>query len=105
MSVGIVVDNSGSMRDKRKGVNSAALKFVQSSNPKDEVFIVNFNEEAFLDADFTDNVKLLEEALEKIDARGGTAFYDAIQMSLAHLVEKATRDKKVLLLITDGEDN
>src|SRR3972149_8711966 len=67
VSVGIIVDNSGSMRDKRRGVNAAALKFVRTSNPRDEVFIVNFNEEAFLDADFTDNVQLLEEGLEKID--------------------------------------
>jgi VWFA-related protein len=105
ISVGIIVDNSGSMRDKRKGVNAAALKFVQSSNPNDEVFIVNFNEEAFLDADFTDSTQLMEEALEKIDARGGTALYDALDMSLQHLTERATLDKKVLIAITDGEDN
>jgi len=105
VSVGILVDNSGSMRDKRKGVNAAALKFVQSSHPLDEVFIVNFNEEAFLDADFTDSIPLLEEGLEKIDARGGTALYDAVDMSLAHMKERATLDKKVLIAITDGEDN
>jgi Ca-activated chloride channel homolog len=105
VSVGIVVDNSGSMRDKRKGVNAAAMKFVQSSNEKDEVFIVNFNEEAFLDADFTDSIPLLEEGLEKIDARGGTALYDAIAMSLEHMSDRATLDKRVLIAITDGEDN
>jgi Ca-activated chloride channel family protein len=105
VAVGILVDNSGSMRDKRKGVNAAAMKFVKSSNPADEVFIVNFNEEAFLDADFTGNPVLLEDALEKIDARGGTAYYDAIDMSLDHLKEKATLDKRVLIAITDGEDN
>src|SRR3990172_9054495 len=74
VSVGIIVDNSGSIRDKRRGVNAAALKFVRTSNPQDEVFIVNFNEEAFLDADFTDSITLLEESLERIDSRGGTAF-------------------------------
>jgi len=105
VSVGILVDNSGSMRDKRRGVNAAALKFVQSSNSLDEVFIVNFNDEAFLDADFTDSIPLLEEGLEKIDARGGTALYDAVDMSLAHMAERATLDKKVLIAITDGEDN
>jgi VWFA-related protein len=105
VSVGILVDNSGSMRDKRKGVNAAALKFVQSSNPLDEVFIVNFNDEAFLDADFTDSIPLLEEGLEKIDARGGTALYDAVDMSLFHMAERATLEKKVLIAITDGEDN
>ncbi|HWP85686.1 MAG TPA: VWA domain-containing protein, partial [Terriglobia bacterium] len=105
VSVGILVDNSGSMRSKRRGVNAAAVKFVQSSNPKDEVFIVNFNEEAFLDADFTDSIPLLEEALEKIDARGSTALYDAIDMSLVHMKERAQLDKRVLIAITDGEDN
>ncbi|MCZ6753210.1 MAG: VWA domain-containing protein [Acidobacteria bacterium] len=105
VSVGILVDNSGSMRDKRKGVNAAALQFVRSSHPMDEVFIVNFNDEPFLDTDFTDNLKLLEEGLEKIDSRGGTAFYSAIDASLKHLSEKGTRDKKVLLAVTDGEDN
>ena len=105
VSVGLLVDNSGSMRDKRRGVNTAALKFVRSSNPQDEVFIVNFNDESYLDTDFTDNTKLLEEGLERIDSRGGTAFYDALHLALAHLTEKASWDKKVLLLITDGEDN
>jgi VWFA-related protein len=105
VSIGMLVDNSGSMRDKRRGVNTAALKFVRSSNPEDEVFIVNFNDESYLDTDFTDNVKLLEEGLERIDSRGGTAFYDAVHLALAHLEEKASWDKKVLLLITDGEDN
>lgn len=105
VSVGLLVDNSGSMRDKRRGVNAAALKFVRSSNRQDEVFIVNFNDESYLDTDFTDSVKLLEEGLERIDSRGGTAFYDALHLALAHLTEKASWDKKVLLLITDGEDN
>jgi len=105
VSVGILVDNSGSMRDKRRGVTAAALKFVRSSNRQDEVFIVNFNDESYLDTDFTDNIKLLEEGLERIDSRGGTAFYDALHLALSHLMEKASWDKKVLLLITDGEDN
>jgi VWFA-related protein len=105
VSIGLLVDNSGSMRDKRRGVNTAALKFVRASNPEDEVFIVNFNDESYLDTDFTDSVKLLEEGLERIDSRGGTAFYDALHLALAHLTEKASWDKKVLLLITDGEDN
>ncbi len=105
VSVGILVDNSGSMRNKRKGVNAAALQFVKSSNPNDEVFIVNFNDEAFLDTDFTDNLMLLDEGLEKIDSRGGTALYDALELSLSHLAERATNDKQVLIAITDGEDN
>ncbi|MBI3693890.1 MAG: VWA domain-containing protein [Acidobacteria bacterium] len=105
VSVGIIVDNSGSMRDKREKVNAAALAFVKASHPQDEVFIVNFNDEAFLDQDFTNSQDLLQDGLKKIDQRGGTAFYDALSMSLDHLKEKAKKDKKVILLITDGEDN
>ncbi len=105
VSVGLIIDNSGSMRDKREKVNHAALAFVKASHPQDEVFVVNFNDEAFLDQEFTGNQDLLQDALKKIDQRGGTAFYDALSMSLDHLKEKAKKDKKVLLLVTDGEDN
>jgi len=106
VSIGLVVDNSGSMRDKRAKVNAAALTFVETSNPQDEVFVVNFNDEFFLDLDkdFTSDVHELREALERVDSRGGTALYAALVGSMDHL-KKATRDKKVLLIITDGEDN
>jgi Ca-activated chloride channel homolog len=105
VSMGIIVDNSGSMRDKRLKVESAALALVKESNPEDEVFIVNFNDEAYLDMDFTSNIKEMEQGLTKIDSRGGTAMRDAIRMSIDHLKEKAKKDKKVLLVITDGNDN
>ncbi len=106
ISVGLVIDNSGSMRDKREKVNAAALAFVEASNPEDEAFVVNFNDDYYLDLDkdFTNNINDLKEALEKIDSRGSTALYDAIIGSLDHL-KKGTRDKKVLLVVTDGEDN
>jgi len=71
VAMGIVVDNSGSMREKRAKVNAAALNLVRSSNPNDEVFIVNFNDEFYLDQDFTSNINKLKEGLEKIEARGG----------------------------------
>lgn len=105
VSLGILVDNSGSMRDKRQKVNAAAVNFVKASNPDDEVFIVNFNDEAFLDSDFTSDIKRMQDALQQIDARGGTALYDATNMSLDHLQEKSKWDKQVLLIVTDGEDN
>jgi VWFA-related protein len=105
VSVGLIIDNSGSMRDKREKVNHAAIAFVKASHPQDEVFIVNFNDEAFLDQPFTSDQELMNDALKKIDQRGGTAFYDALSMSLDHLKEKAKKDKKVLVLVTDGEDN
>lgn len=105
VSLGMLVDNSGSMRDKRRQVNTAALDFVKSSNPNDEVFIVNFNDEAFLDSDFTSDLDRLQDALQRIDSRGGTALYDATSMSLDHLEEDAKWDKRVMLVVTDGEDN
>jgi len=105
VSMGLIIDNSGSMRDKRQGVESAALALVRDSNPQDEAFVVNFNDEAYLDADFTSDIKAMEQGLTKIDSRGGTAMRDAIRMSIDHLNEKAKRDKKVLLVVTDGNDN
>jgi len=105
VAMGIVIDNSGSMREKRNKVNQAALNLVRSSNPLDEVFIVNFNDEYYLDQDFTNDLLKLKEALEKIDARGGTALYDAVVASAEHLKRNARLDKKVLFVVTDGEDN
>ena len=105
VDMGIVIDNSGSMREKRSKVNQAALNLVRSSNPKDEVFVVNFNDEQYLDQDFTNNLLKLKEALEKIDARGGTALYDAVVASAGHMKENGRLEKKVLFVVTDGEDN
>jgi VWFA-related protein len=103
--MGIVVDNSGSMREKRQKVNAAALNLVRSSNPSDEVFIVNFSDEYYLDQDFTSNIKKLKDGLEKIEARGGTALYDAVVASADHLKKDAKLEKKVIFVVTDGEDN
>ena len=105
ISLGMIIDNSGSMRDKRKQVATASLDLVKDSNPHDEVFIVNFNDEAFLDQDFTGDTTKMEQALGKIDSRGGTAMRDAIRMSIDHLKAHAKKDKKVLLVVTDGNDN
>ena len=109
VSLGLIVDNSGSMRDKRAKVEAAALALARASNPEDEVFVVNFNDEAFLDLphgkDFTNDIKDLEEALTRIDSRGGTAMRDAIRMSIDHLKEKGKKEKKVLVVVTDGNDN
>jgi len=104
VAMGIVVDNSGSMREKRQKVNAAALNLVRASNPNDEVFIVNFNDEFYNDQDFTSDIKKLKEGLEKIEARGGTALYDAVVASADHLKE-AKLEKKVIFVVTDGDDN
>jgi Ca-activated chloride channel homolog len=105
VSIGIVVDNSGSMRTKRNAVSKAVLNLVQASNSQDEVFIVNFNDEPYLDQDFTNNISLMREALDRVDSRSGTALYDAVVASAEHLAKGAQREKKVLLVITDGDDN
>jgi Ca-activated chloride channel homolog len=105
VSMGIIIDNSGSMREKRPKVAAAALELIKESNPQDEVFIVDFNDVAYLDAPFTNNIKKLEQVLDKIDTRGGTAMRDAISMSIDYEKENAKKSKKVLLVITDGNDN
>lgn len=105
VSMGIVIDNSGSMYRKRPAVNKAALDLVLASNPQDEAFVVNFSDEAFIDCDFTSNITKLRDGLSHIDSKGGTALYDAVVASADHLAEDAKRPKQVLILITDGEDN
>ena len=105
VSIGILVDNSGSMRDKRQAVNTAALDLVKGSNPEDEVFIVNFSDEAIIDTDLTSDIAKMQEGLQQIDSRGGTALYDAVVASADYLAKKGRREKKVLLVVTDGEDN
>jgi Ca-activated chloride channel homolog len=105
VSMGILVDNSGSMRDKRAAVNEAALDLVRASNPQDAAFIVNFSDDAYIDQDFTSNISLLEKGLAHVDSRGGTALYDAVFASANELARHAKQPKQVLLIITDGEDN
>jgi len=105
VSIGIVIDNSGSMRDKRPAVNQACLNLVRASNPQDQVFIVNFNDEYYLDQDFTSDIAKLKEGLEKIESRGGTALYDAVVASAQHLKKNTQLEKRVILVVTDGEDN
>jgi len=105
ISLGLIVDNSASMTDKRDRVASAALAMVKASNPQDEVFIINFNEKAALAKDFTNDIKDLENALRKIDSQGETAMRDALLLGIEHLRHHARKDKRVLLVVTDGEDN
>lgn len=106
VTMGLVIDNSGSMREKREQVNAAAMTFVKTSNPQDEAFVVNFNDEYYLDTDgdFTSDQRDLNDALARIDTRGSTALYDAVIGSLAH-IKKGHKDKRVLLVVTDGDDD
>ncbi len=105
VAIGIVVDNSGSMRDKRAQVNQAVVNLIRASNPKDEVFVVNFSRNSYLDQDFTSDVGQLERALHQVSTQGDTALYDAVVASTIHLENNPRLDKKILLVITDGDDN
>ena len=105
VAIGIVIDNSGSMRDKRAKVNQAVLNLIRASNPEDQVFVVNFSQTPYLDQDFTSDVNLLQTALHQVSSRGSTALYDAVVASDFHLRNNPRLDKKVLLVITDGKDN
>jgi Ca-activated chloride channel family protein len=105
VAMGIVIDNSGSMRDKREKVNQAVLNLIRISNPQDEIFVVNFSQTPYLDQDFTSDVSLLQTALHQVSTRGSTALYDAVVASAVHLQNNPRLDKKVLLVITDGRDN
>lgn len=108
VTVGLVVDNSGSMGPKRPEVIAAALAFARSSNPQDQMFVVNFNERVSFglpdDKLFTDQADDLRVAMSRIAADGRTALYDAVAAALEHL-KKGDRDKKVLIVISDGGDN
>ena len=108
VTVGIAVDESGSMRPKRPQVITAALVFIQASNPMDEIFVVNFNEKPRRglpdDVLFSDNPKQLRAALWQGNPEGRTALYDAIEMSL-HQLEFGRQAKKTLVVISDGGDN
>ena len=108
VTVGLVIDNSGSMGPKRTDVIDAALLFARSSNPLDQIFVVNFNEHVSYglstENPFTDRREKLQLALSSISAIGQTALYDAIAQSLDHL-KQGTCDKKVLIVISDGGDN
>ena len=105
VSMGLVVDNSGSMYRKRPSVNKSALDLIEASNPQDEAFVVNFSDEAFIDQRLYSISTSCATGLSHIDSRGGTALYDAVVASADKLVADAKRPKQVLILITDGEDN
>lgn len=105
VSIGILIDSSGSMYDKRDAVNKAAVRLIKLSNPKDEAFLVDFSFEPYIDTDFTSDVSKLEQGLSYVKSSGGTAMYDALLASADYLAKNAKQPKQVLLVVTDGEDN
>ena len=108
VTVGLVIDHSGSMREKLAEVTAAARAFVQSSNSKDQMFVVNFNENVALglnaDLHFSDSAEQLGNAIWGTPAMGTTALYDAMAKGLQQLREGSS-DKRVLIVISDGGDN
>lgn len=105
VSMGILVDNSGSMRDKRAAVNAAAFDLLRDSNRGDAAFVVNFSDRAYLDQGFTSDLVALDRGLSRFDSKGTTALYDAVAASADELSKYAKQRKQVLLIITDGADN
>jgi Ca-activated chloride channel homolog len=108
VTVGLVVDNSGSMIPKRPEVIAAALAFVRSSNSQDQMFVVNFNERVSFglprSMPFTDQPDQLNLAFSRTATTGKTALYDAISDAVEHLT-LGKHDKKALIVVSDGGDN
>jgi VWFA-related protein len=105
IALGILIDNSSSMLPKRSKVNEAALQLVDASKSEDQVFVVNFGDDAFLDQDYTQDVGKLRAALQKVETGGSTALFDAIIGATDHLTRTSSLPKKILLVVTDGHDN
>lgn len=105
VSMCIVIDSSGSMKDKHSRVVAAALALVRASNPDDEICFVNFNDLYYKDQPFTNDLKKLEDAMERIDNHGGTAMRDALSATVDYVKAEGKRDKKVVVMVTDGNDN
>jgi VWFA-related protein len=108
VTAGILVDNSSSMKAKRSEVIAAALAFARASNPADQMFVIHFNERARFGLPgirpFTGSIPELETALSRYATGGSTALYDGIGMALSHF-NRASTNRKVLILISDGGDN
>jgi len=105
VSVGLLIDNSGSMRAARPRVEAAAVAFANASHPDDELFVVDFADKARLDVPFTSDRAVLAESIARVDAIGGTAMRDAVDIAEGYLHDCGKRDRRALLIITDGNDN
>jgi VWFA-related protein len=105
VSLGLLIDNSGSMRRLRTRAEAAAVAFVRASNPRDEAFVVNFADTPRIDVALTSDVSALQAGIVRVDSIGGTALRDAVEMAEIYLHDHASRERQVLLVITDGRDN
>jgi Ca-activated chloride channel family protein len=105
VSMCLVVDSSGSMKDKYTRVVAAALALIRASNKDDEICFVNFNDLYYKDQGFTNDIAKLEEAMSRIDNHGGTAMRDALSATIDYVRAEGKHDKKVIVMVTDGNDN
>src|SRR5262245_15492847 len=105
ISLGLIIDNSRSMRSLRPSLQEAALAFIRASNPLDEIFVVNFADRPRIDVPFTSDIGVLESGVARADSIGGTAIRDAIRVAQDYLRDRATHDRRALLILTDGHDN
>jgi len=103
VSMGILLDLSGSMRGKIDQVDKAALAFIKASNPQDQVFLIGFNDQVELLQDFTSDIDEITDALDNTVVTGGTAAYDAIYLGVQK-AHSGSKPKKAVVVITDGED-
>jgi Ca-activated chloride channel family protein len=103
VTLGIVLDTSGSMRSKFDGVTKAALAFIRASNSDDEVFLIGFNDEVELLEDFTSDLDAIADSLNNTYVTGGTALWDAIYLSVQK-AQSGSKPKKAIIVVTDGED-
>ena len=103
ISMGIIIDTSGSMRNKIDLVNKAALAFIRASNPDDQVFLIGFNDQVELLEDYTNDIDAITDALDNTVVTGGTALYDATYLGVQK-AQNGTKPKKAVVVITDGED-
>jgi len=104
VSIGLIFDMSGSMSDKAEKARQAAVQFLQTANPRDEFFLVNFGDRAALTRSFTTNIEELQEGMLFTPSRGRTALFDAIYLGLSQM-RGARNSKRALLIISDGGDN
>ncbi len=105
VTIGLVIDNSGSMKDIRGNVEAAAMAFVRASNPLDDAFVVSFADKVRVDVPLTRDRAALEAGVARVDSIGGTAMRDAVLGAERYMREHATHDRRVLLVVTDGDDN
>jgi Ca-activated chloride channel family protein len=106
ISAGLIFDVSASMKDNSniKKAKNAIARFLESGNPEDENFLITFNNKTNLAQDFTDSVTSLQNEAAFQKPGGSTALYDAVYMGL-NKIKEGKREKKALIIITDGEDN